>query len=57
MKVFKKLRIRLKSIFLEEDKYCNATSLEIFEDESKTKLSLVKILIQQFKDTFENALS
>ena len=38
------------------DKYYNATSLEIFEDESKTNISLVQIEAKKFSDAFENSL-
>ena len=41
---------------MEEDKYYNATSLQIFEYEWKTKISSMKIVVKQFNNIFENTL-
>lgn len=43
--VIQQLNNKDQDQFLEADKHYNATSLEIFEDESNTKVSLVKIVV------------
>ena len=37
------------------DRYYDAISLDIFEDELKTKLKLVQVVVEQFQKTFEDA--
>ena len=43
--------------FLEMERYYNATCLEIFEDESKTKIFAMQSVVQQFRGIFEDASS
>lgn len=50
------LKDKAQEQFLEVERYYNAACLEIFEDESKTKIFAVQSVVQQFKGTFEKTL-
>lgn len=52
---FQQIKNKAKEKFLEADKYYNVSILKIFEDKSKTNLSSLQNIVQQFKNTFKNA--
>lgn len=42
---------------MDVDRYYDVVSLEIFEDESKTKLKSAQAVVEQFQRTFKDASS
>lgn len=51
------IKDRAQEHFLEAKRYYNTTSLDIFEDESKTKLFAMKLVVQQLRATSKEASS